>query len=287
MKTPIEKDILRYGLFIGILFQIYQTAFSFGPDVPRQTMVINLTMLGVLGLLLFMTEKGKHELAGLILHILVLTAFTFFWANYGGFAGTVPSFMCVYITFIIISSSGFFQWVSLLLMVLQLILFFQFPELLGMDNYYQPEKIGALQHAIDFVAIGGILVLFSLYMKNKFIFYRKKVAKRYHQMNSVANTLEINNKRVTDNQEEIKVINENLESIIQERIVAIEEKNRSLEEYAFINAHTLRGPLCRIIGLINLIERESGSGSQELQQIKLLSKQIDEEVRKINSIVAD
>jgi signal transduction histidine kinase len=55
--------------------------------------------------------------------------------------------------------------------------------------------------------------------------------------------------------DEIKAINDNLELTIRERTRDLENKNKALEEYAFITAHKLRAPLASIMGLVALIEK--------------------------------
>jgi len=55
--------------------------------------------------------------------------------------------------------------------------------------------------------------------------------------------------------EEIKAINDNLELLVKERTEELEKKNNALEEYAFINAHKLRGPVASILGLIYLMNK--------------------------------
>ena len=55
--------------------------------------------------------------------------------------------------------------------------------------------------------------------------------------------------------EEIQGINENLEMLVKERTAELEKKNQALEEYAFINAHKLRGPVASILGLLNLLAK--------------------------------
>ncbi|MEO1054247.1 MAG: response regulator [Bacteroidota bacterium] len=41
---------------------------------------------------------------------------------------------------------------------------------------------------------------------------------------------------------------------LEERAIQLETQNKQLEEYAFINAHELRGPVATIIGLVSLFE---------------------------------
>jgi light-regulated signal transduction histidine kinase (bacteriophytochrome) len=99
----------------------------------------------------------------------------------------------------------------------------------------------------------------------------------------VAISLEHKNSMLIAQQEEIHMINDNLESIILKRIQNIEEKNLELSEYAFINAHMLRAPVCRILGLINLIEMENPQA--DLSEIKKYATQVDGIIRNINQAV--
>ncbi len=52
--------------------------------------------------------------------------------------------------------------------------------------------------------------------------------------------------------EEIRSINENLERLVSERTSQLENKNKAIEEYTFITAHNLRGPVASVLGLINV-----------------------------------
>jgi signal transduction histidine kinase len=100
----------------------------------------------------------------------------------------------------------------------------------------------------------------------------------------IANTLQQQNEELKSQQEEIQAINDNLEDIITERTKSIEQKSNLLSEFAFINAHLLRGPLCRIIGLINLIEMEKEA---DLTELKKQISDVDKIVKSINQIVSE
>lgn len=77
------------------------------------------------------------------------------------------------------------------------------------------------------------------------------------QQNQLLNfqQLEIFNKNeeLKNQSEEIRSINESLEIRVRERTQVLEEKNKQLSEYAFINSHVLRAPVSTMMGLINLI----------------------------------
>ncbi len=87
--------------------------------------------------------------------------------------------------------------------------------------------------------------------------------------------------------EEIKKMNNLLEERVRERTVALEEKNKYLAEYAFINSHLLRGPVCRLLGLIQLLSYTdfSEADSELLCYLRMAGEEIDTVVGKINMAI--
>ena len=57
-------------------------------------------------------------------------------------------------------------------------------------------------------------------------------------------------------EEELKQINENLNLLVENRTQVLARQNEKLLHHAFINAHKVRSPLARILGLVNLIKYE-------------------------------
>ena len=95
------------------------------------------------------------------------------------------------------------------------------------------------------------------------------------------------NEQLTHYANEIKGINESLEIRVQERTAALNEQNVKLTEYAFVNAHLLRGPLSRILGLVELI-RMTKDMDELMTYIELLdqsTKELDKVVHKITDIL--
>lgn len=288
MKENLEKDILQYGILIGISYQLYQTVMSFIPSLIITVALINILITLILLFLYLLAQKrGGHPMILMVLHVLALAAFTFFWKNFGGMSGTVPSFYCVYVAFIVVSSHGITRWVIILSMALVLIFYFAFPDLLGMNSAFEPSNISAFQKNIDYLAVGGLIIAFTLYMKAKFITYREGVSTKNQQLDQIARTLHEQNKELAIRQQETRAINDNLEALVDDRAKQIELKNLELAEYAFINAHMLRGPLCRMLGLINLMEHEPVQfPGEQLMQVKKIAQEIDQKIKEINSVVS-
>jgi signal transduction histidine kinase len=288
IKENLEKDILLYGLLIGIGYQLYQTLLSVVPQLYVDLALVNMLITLILFFLyLLVQQKGARSVLLIALHLCALTALTFFWKNYGGMSGTAPSFFCVYTSFIVVCSHGWAQRVVILTLSATLAFYFLFPAWLGMTSPFEPSRINALQRNVDYVVVGGLIISFTLYMKRKFVFYRDRVSNRYRQLDQIAQTLQFQNQELATRQEETRAINDNLESLVADRMREVENKNQALAEYAFINAHMLRGPLCRILGLIHLMEKEEDRYSpRQLAQLRATAQEIDQRVKEINSVIS-
>ena len=287
ISQSLDRDIVRYGIIVGVIYQSYQTLASLYPVFLPQNGLINI-VISILLLLLLVLIQNKKDInwIALSLHLLAFTGFTYFWINYGGMAGAVPGFLCAYITFIVMTTRSYFRGAAIFLFFGFLFVMLTMPERVGMSTYSEPQKVVPRQALTDYLIIGGIMVAFVYYFKSKFSFYQREVSKRFHQLNKSANTLHSQNQELGTSEEETRAINENLESIVQERAHQMEVINKELTEYAFINAHMLRGPLCRIIGLINLMEKESRTYDRDqINRLKEMAEQIDLKVRDINRVL--
>jgi len=288
IKQNLEQDILSYGLLIGASYQLYQLLMSLVPHMNIDLALVNVLITMVLFFFYLIAQrKGAHPLLLYAVHFSSLAGLTFFWKNFGGMAGTVPSFLCVYTSFIVVSSHGVTRGVIISILVAMLGVYFLFPEWLGMQSSFEPEHIDVNQRNIDYVIVGALILAFTLYMKNKFMFYRDSVSTRYRQLDQIANTLHQQNQELATRQEETRAINDNLETLVEKGAREVEDKNLALAEYAFINAHMLRGPLCRMMGLIHLMEREPDRyNSEQLTQLKTITHEIDQRIREINSVIS-
>jgi GAF domain-containing protein len=92
------------------------------------------------------------------------------------------------------------------------------------------------------------------------------------------------NQILIQQKEWIDTINQSLEARIKERTQKLEWQNQQLAEYTFINAHHLRGPLCRIIGLVNLMEipEYHHETSDFIAKIRVATEELDSVIRTIN-----
>jgi two-component system sensor histidine kinase/response regulator len=86
--------------------------------------------------------------------------------------------------------------------------------------------------------------------------------------------------------EELKQINENLNLQVEHRTQALIKQNKKLLEYAFINAHKVRSPLARILGLVNLIGIEielNPNGKKLLEHLNLSANELNDILREVRT----
>mgnify|MGYP003859984549 CR=1 FL=1 len=63
-------------------------------------------------------------------------------------------------------------------------------------------------------------------------------------------------------------------------------QNAQLKEFSFMNSHHLRRPLSNIMGIINLLDDQEKSKTENIRMLKESSDQLDVEIRKMNEIIS-
>lgn len=93
------------------------------------------------------------------------------------------------------------------------------------------------------------------------------------------------NRLILQQKEEIEVINNNLEQLVVDRTEKLKSHEQRFTEFAHINAHKVRSPLARILGLLNLIEIEKDKEKtmQEfLPSLKDNAEELNEILREVS-----
>lgn len=114
------------------------------------------------------------------------------------------------------------------------------------------------------------------------------------QRKSTENKIKWQNEEIAKQNEELKTqqeyiqnINKELEKKVEERTKELLEKNTILEKYSFANSHNVRGPLSRILGLIEVfkINNTAMSTDEFMTHIQNSATELDKIVHDLNEIL--
>jgi signal transduction histidine kinase len=87
--------------------------------------------------------------------------------------------------------------------------------------------------------------------------------------------------------DEVEAMNSNLEGLVRERSEKVLQQNEKLKEYAYFNSHSVRGPLARILGLVNVFSREleNESMTHYSEMLRQAGEDLDGSIKEINKIL--
>jgi two-component system, sensor histidine kinase LadS len=129
--------------------------------------------------------------------------------------------------------------------------------------------------------------LYMLHQQNEIA--ERKVAKRTADLQEKNQELATHNEEIRYQQEEIKSLNENLETEVKLRTQELvstnrdlTEKNKQLEQYAFVTSHIVRSPVARILGLGIVLEM-----IENREEEKMIVQKMIDSARELDTIIFD
>ncbi|WP_338814211.1 tetratricopeptide repeat protein [Bernardetia sp. Wsw4-3y2] len=124
---------------------------------------------------------------------------------------------------------------------------------------------------------------YSIELKNtnyKLSESQSEIIQQNHTLHEQAEELTRQSEELKSSHEELVTMNDNLEYIVNQRNQEVIEKNKMLEEYAFINAHKLRAPVARLLGIMQIIEL-----SKDTSEIEFYLQICNKEIKDLDRII--
>ena len=104
-----------------------------------------------------------------------------------------------------------------------------------------------------------------------------------NQLQEKANKIIHQNQELVQIQEKLNSVNRDLEKIVYERTAKIQHQNEILYKFSYTNAHHLRGPVARLLGLANIFKLEPKPEPEFIvEKMSEQAKEIDQVIRQIN-----
>jgi tetratricopeptide (TPR) repeat protein len=138
------------------------------------------------------------------------------------------------------------------------------------------------QETINIVYAVAMLVVVVIAV----LLYRTVKMKHRHNLELATQQEEIvtQSEKLRASNLEIEKINANLEGLINIRTKKIKDQNELLTDYAYFNAHQVRGPLARILGLISVLHLEHNKSSfgPYMEMLEQAGLELDAAIKNIN-----
>lgn len=285
-KGGFEADLLYLICMIGTVFWLFGVAKGIIFAGNSNIIILDLlsaciSILGLIGL-----KRGHDpEALSLVYCVTWLPLFVGYWQMMNGLDGPFSyGFFVLIIVYVALLQPRVRVTMVALLCIINL-------ALLGLNlNWFGVHILPSNNDVINPIALDYFLCSFLIaclvaYMKSKFDSERKSMAEQNQELTELNRQLREKRKRLVLQQEMMVKIQTNLEVIMNDRLQEYTIRNRELADYAYENAHMIRGPLTNILALVDLIKidgQDSKKKEQVLNSVELNANELDSIIKKLN-----
>lgn len=254
-----------------LLHQLFHTA------AYKSYMLVGFGIPLIIGLLLT-KRKVTPEFSA---HFYIISCYfllVFNIASSGGVEapGIVWFLLCPLTSFLVLSGRIAAYW---LLIVLATLCLFYF-----LSDYLVIDKFGGGHYWYLATSVLFFPTVYSFIRA-----FRIETNKKSRELEVLNTLLQEKQTHLEREQRAIVELNESLERKVAERTAKLMTLNDQLTKFAYMNSHDIRGPVCRLLGLRNLLERTNDPEEiKELNQYLITSiNELDEETRKASLVLKE
>jgi signal transduction histidine kinase len=106
--------------------------------------------------------------------------------------------------------------------------------------------------AITYSILFAIVTYASWMLKSSYDRIHHYLIETNGELNQKATEIASQNEELLKMHNNLNAMNAHLEQIVDERTIKIQQQNEILYKYSYANAHHLRGPVARLLGLVNI-----------------------------------
>lgn len=281
---PIEEFFLESLLKISLVsvLIVMSVDFYFTSWVVTRSGVIDFAILFAVIISFFFYKRGFFLAAVLIIGFLTMAAM--FYQSIEADSITTSSMAVIMVIGFGFSVllKGNIPWILHSITLAGMISVFTWL-ILHPERYGMPNANDIIVAGVTYCILYGVIAYSSLLLKHRYDGAINKLASQNIELIEKTNEIETQNEELMQSQENLYQLNTHLENIVQERTREVQKQNEQLIRYAYSNAHHVRGPVARVLGLIQLSKMETDLNYPFLfEKIEEQTKEIDEVVKGIN-----
>lgn len=272
----LERKVFGFVLAAMILFVAYTVVHDlvFGSKL--------VVFVGdVLSFCILLSFIFIYRLLGLntTLYLLIpflITAVSVFWFLVGGIWGpSTFNFIALMVCIAILTNgmtSYIFIGTTMFVQVILVMCNIWYPSLF--DLPLPDSTLNAIPYHFLFSSWISMGVIF--FLKKSYYFERRLSHTINKELDEKNKEIHCQNEELHQQQETINKINLSLEEKVKERTLDLQYKSKQIQEFTFLNAHKLRGPLARAKGLTYLLINESTLDQEQLLWVKSIEYSLEE-----------
>lgn len=264
------------GMIKGLWFDGEQAIFILDSISFTIALVISVVLI----------KGGKPDLLAKLYCLSWLPMFVLYWKYYGGVEESISyMYFSVLVIFLGLLQNKTRLFMTVSLCVINLILTLDADVQILVTLASTENLINPL--ALNYLFNSAIVAAVVVFIKVRFDKEREEIEKQNQYLDQVNEELSLKNELLSNQQLQVKTIQNNLEELVHERTLELENRNKELETYAYDNAHVVRRPLSNILSLLDILNEQDNEGIQKsrLDDIQKKAKELDEIVQKINMIL--
>ena len=128
--------------------------------------------------------------------------------------------------------------------------------LIILNTIFVIEVKGAVTAAITYSTLYFILTYATWVLKANYDKMNKSLIATNRELHEKTIEIAAQNQELLQTHDDLNVLNSDLEKIVNERTAKIRLQNQILMKYSYANAHHLRGPVARLLGLASIYRLE-------------------------------
>ena len=140
---------------------------------------------------------------------------------------------------------------------------------------------------LPIILIFSLCILLILILAGLLFYHNLQRRKGYLELEKVHKAMANQADELKRSHGMIRKANASLEDKVHLRTLELEDRTRQLTRYAHMNAHNLRAPLARIMGLVYLMDKDKDPEGKMLCMLSDASIELDDVVRSMTKILQE
>jgi signal transduction histidine kinase len=274
LNYDLEAKIFRVVSITILLFSFYAIAHDTMVGSTWLTFLADIGAFMILCSLFILSKWISFKTITIFFTVFLMIIIVFFWFLLGGVRGP-DTFNFISLLVCTTALTNGRTSICLISLIIAIIVF------LVSVEFYSPELLpiklaSSTQNALPFhfiLSAMGISVI-TYFIKQSYHQERLAIKFKNRELDEKNQEIFCQNEELQQQQETIIKINQVLEEKIKERTWHLEQKNEQLKKYTFLNAHKLRGPLARALGLVYVLKNNTLNEEEHLQWLLHLNQSL-------------